>query len=56
VLEDLPQEEDDWDPLEREAKDLKIFEDSQVFEKAEKVLGVSYSFEKDVFSICVNER
>jgi hypothetical protein len=56
VLEDLPQEEDDWDTPKREDKDLKIFEDSQVFEKGEKVLGMSYSFEKDVFSICVNEK
>jgi hypothetical protein len=56
VLENLPKEEDDWDTLEKEDKDLKIFEDSQVFEKTEKVLGVSYSFEKDVFWISVNEK
>jgi uncharacterized protein YkuJ len=42
---------------EAEDKDVKIFEDhGQVFEKSEKVLGVSYSFEEDVFSIRINDR
>ena len=44
------------DPLDEEAKDLKIFEDCQVFEKSEKVVGISYSFEEDVFSIRISDR
>jgi hypothetical protein len=57
VLKDEDQQDEDLEPFEAEAKDVKIFEDhGQVFEKSEKVLGVSYSFDEDVFSIHINDR
>jgi hypothetical protein len=40
VLDDAEEARGDVDPLGEEAKDLKTFEDIQVFEKSEKVLGV----------------
>jgi hypothetical protein len=51
VLEDVEVMEGETEMPDGGVKELKIFEDSQVFDKSEKVLGVSYSFEKDVFSM-----
>jgi hypothetical protein len=57
VLKDEGQQDEEVGPSKAEAKDVKIFEDhGQVFEKSEKVLGVSYSFDEDVFSIHINDR
>jgi hypothetical protein len=57
VLKDEGQQDEEVGLCELEDKDVKIFEDhGQVFEKSEKVLGVSYLFAEDVFSIRVNER
>jgi hypothetical protein len=56
VLEDEESLEDD-SVMFKEVGNIKIFEDHrQVFEKLEKVLGVSYSFDKDVFSIQINDK
>jgi hypothetical protein len=55
VLEEERVVEDEVEVQNEEVKVLKIFEDGQVFEKSE-VLGVSYSFEKDVFSMRVSDR
>jgi uncharacterized protein YkuJ len=56
VLEDEESLGEDSDVF-KEVGNVKIFEDhGQVFEKSEKVLGVSYSFDKDVFSIRINDK
>jgi hypothetical protein len=56
VLEDEEALDEDLDVF-KEVGNVKIFEDhGQVFEKSEKVLGVSYSFDKDVFSIWINDK
>jgi hypothetical protein len=56
VLEDEESLNEDLDIF-KEVENVKIFEDhGQVFDKSEKVLGVSYSFDKDVFSIWINDK
>jgi hypothetical protein len=56
VLEDEETLNEDLDIF-KEVGNVKIFEDhGQVFEKSEKVLGLSYSFDKDVFSIWINDK
>jgi hypothetical protein len=56
VLEDEESLDEDLDVF-KEVGNVKIFEDhGQVFEKSEKVLGMSYSFDQDVFSIWINDK
>jgi hypothetical protein len=55
-LEDEESPNEDLDIFKKGVGNIKIFEDhGQVFEKSE-VLGVSYSFDKDVFSIRINDK